>query len=348
MPLFRNLFSKKVNIVPDGALPDDRKKSEKEKDYVIDEVIAASLPAFQNEKPTSLVATQYSQEYTSSCVPHGFDTQLEYEGIVTQGLSQLRAYRKRSNYPSPGSNAVDMYDKIKAGQHINQSAPVLPGHTEVMANALLYQEGTQIIEDFNYFQFTDFSKIPSEVAQGKAISIFIYATLEEWSQEYVTIRTQNLDPAVAYIRHCVCLMPKGDFTENGQFWLAVHDSAKFGGRHLRYISQNFLMNRCYFAAEVRRKDVIVVPPPPAPSKPYTECKFGDRGKAVSDLQAYLINNGYLESQYHTSYYGRLTCKAVLWFQLYHHRKFKDVDIPQLLKWEGKYWGRGSIDVVKSL
>lgn len=334
-------------IILNGANIDNRPKEVTDGDYTVDEIAAGSpIEPFKHDKPTKVGATLYSQEYVGSCVPHGFITQLEYEGIIPAGgLSQLRAYRKRSNYPEPGSIAVDIYTKIKSGQNRNSDAPTTLGMTESMATAMPYVLGEKLIKDFNYFDYKGlYSNVPYDVANGKAVAVFIYATKEEWSQEYVEIIDPNLNPSTAYVRHCVCLMPNGDFTENGKRWLAVHDSAKFGGRHLRYISYEFLLARTFYASKVYAKDTTPLPPPVF-EKPTVACKFGESNQNVKNLQAFLVGGKYLEPQYISGNYGALTAKAVLWFQLFNHDKFIST-IPDLLKLGGKYWGEQSIAIIK--
>lgn len=341
-------------IVPNGALPDIRPSDEKKKDYIADEVASvAAVVTFKNPKITKLTGTVYDQWYTSSCVLHGFYTQLEYEGIVpAKGMSQLRAYRKRVNYPQPGTGGVDGYMKIKAGQNYNADAPVTTGMAEMTANAMPYVEGLKLISDFDFLQYLDsagnlkLNGVVPDVAAGKAVSIFIYADENEWAQEYVTIKNPTLTPDKAYVRHCVCIVPKGDFTENGRQWLAIHDSAKFGGRHLRYIRDDFFFKRCYFAAKVVKTGDFP-PLPPIPQKPTIAVKLGERGEAVRVLQAYLAERKFLEAQYITGLYGQLTSKAVLWWQLYHHEKFNS-SIPELLTLKGENFGPQSLKVVQQV
>lgn len=327
-----------MELFPTGALPDTRPEKEQEKDYLVEEILTGAPVPFQNKMVEKLTVTVYSQEYTSSCVPHAFLTQLEYEGIGNK-RSQLRAYRKRSNYPSEGSNGVDMYNQIRDGQSPLAEAAVTKGMRESAANALPYVSGQKTLPDFNYFIFKDYKKIPGAVAEGRAVTIFIYATTKEWSAEYVTVQEEDLNPSTAIVRHAIVLIPKGDFMKDGTEWLSVHDSAPFGKRHLRYISNDFLMKRCYFAAEVMKKQIV--PPPVEASTPTQVCAFGERGDNVRALQKYLAKNGYLEAQYITGFYGALTARAVLWYQLKKNDKFS-VNIPQLLAWEGKYWGTESI------
>lgn len=349
-----DIFNADKKIVSQAALPDTRPPELKEKDYKAAEVAgAAAVAPFQNERIKKLTATIFNQWYVGSCVPHGFYTQLEYEGIVSKSFnpSQLRAYRKRVNYPSEGSNGVDMYDKIKAGQ--SNDFPTPEKFREAEATAMPLIAGTKLLEDFKYFQYwkngvIDHEQVVRDVAIGKAISIFFYATQDEWAREYVEIKEPDLHIGMAGVRHCVCLIPKGDFTKDGKQWLSVHDSAKFGNRHLRYISYDFLKERLYFAAKVYKASEIPVPPaPPALGLPLEYCNFEEQNTKVLALQKYLISKGFLEAQYATGYYGSLTAKALLWWQLFHHTKFTST-IPQLLEWGGKYWGQQSVKVMKEL
>jgi len=338
-------------IVSNSALPDDRPQVLKDKDYSADEVaMAVAVTPFRNERIRELTATIFDQWYVGSCVPHGFYTQLEYEGIVSKGFnqSQLRAYRKRSNYPGGGSIGADMYNQIRAGQ--SNDFPTPRGFTDAQANAMPYIAGTKLLPDWKYYQYIDKKtglltpeKIPADVAAGKAVAIFIYASDSEWSKEYVEA-TDNVSLGNAEVRHCVCIIPKGDFEKNGKNWLSVHDSARFGGRHLRYISEDFLMKRCYFAAKVLKAGEAEPIEPVTEEKPLVPCEMGDRGQNVKALQAFLVKEGKLESQYLTGYYGAITAKAVLWWQLENWGEFSS-NIPQLLEWGGKYWGGQSIAII---
>jgi hypothetical protein len=351
-------------IIPNAALPDPRPQPLRDSDYNSSEIAAAAVAAlFANAKPGTIGATLYNQWYVGSCVLHGFYTQLEYEGIVApspEGMSQLRAYRKRSNYPNAGTAAVDAYTQIKDGQSKNVEAPTSPGMTEAMATAMPKVKGSVLIKDFKYFEFAPLSfwygakpntqandQAIAAAAAGKAIAIFIFATEDEWSQEYVEIKTPALQIGDAYVRHCVCIMPKGDFTENGKQWLAVQDSAAFGNRHLRYVSRDFFNKRAYYASQVFANDEIPAPvPPPAIGKPTTPCKLGDHGSAVSSLQTFLVEQKKLEAQYVTGYYGAITAKAVQWWQLEHWNRFTG-GVPALLDLAGKYWGKESIAIINS-
>jgi hypothetical protein len=331
-----------------AALPDTRPQKERDRDYYTAEIAAAPLSRpYQNPKPTTTAATIYSQEYTGSCVPHGFLTQLEYEGLIPkEGISQLRAYRKRANYPAAGSGAVDMYTKIKSGQSIYADCPTPIGVNDSYANALPQMPGTSLVKDFSYYQYKNLAEVPYDIAAGKAVALFIYATEAEWAREYVE-PTDAVSLETAYIRHCVCLIPTGDFTENGKKWLAVHDSAAFGGRHLRHISEEFLFKRAFFASKVHANDKTPTPPI-SYTPPSAPCSFGMSALPVHNLQAYLADKGYLDAKHVTGYYGAITAKAVLVWQLERWEAWKDKGgVKHLLDLNGHYWGDVSIALIKN-
>jgi hypothetical protein len=339
-------------IISRDALPDNRPIAQQEKDYSTQEIVTASVPTFVHDKIEKFTATEFNQWYVGSCVPHAFLTQLEYEGIATPDISRLRAYRKRINYPGAGCIGVDMYNQIKSGQSNDFNTP--EKFTEKMATAMTYIAGIKLIKDFKFFLYQDkktyewlVDAIPADIAAGKAVTVFIYATEEEWEKEYVQVIDEDLQlTADAEVRHCVCLVPYGDFMKDGKRWLTVQDSAKFGKRGMRHVEfDRFLKSRLYFAAKVYATGNIPVPPVAVAGKPTTPCEQGDQNDAVLALQNFLIKEGKLEAQYATGYYGALTSKAVLWWQLAHWEKFTST-IPHLLELGGKNWGPQSINIIR--
>jgi hypothetical protein len=343
-------------IISRDALPDNRPEAQRQKDFSTQEIASAGAPeeAFKNDRPRKFSIAEFNQWYVGSCVPHGFITQLVYEGVVTEEQAKgmfLRAYRKRFNYPSAGSNGVDMFSQIKSGQSTDFPTP--EKFREAMATAMPYVLGEKLIKDFSYFLYQDkktykwlIDDIPADIAAGKAVSIFIYATEEEWEKEYVEVIEENYPlNGDSEVRHCVCLVPKGDFTKDGKRWLTVQDSAKFGKRGMRYVEfDSFLKSRLYFAAKVYATGNVPTPPPHTVDKPVNPCLLGDQSDHVRNLQAFLVKEGKLEAQYVTGYYGALTAKAVLWWQLEHWNSFTST-IPQLLEWSGQYWGQQSINII---
>jgi hypothetical protein len=148
------------------------------------------------------------------------------------------------------------------------------------------------------------------------------------------------------VRHQITLIPKGAFYENGKLWFSIIDSAKFGNRNIRYATLSFLRNRAIVAPQFALPKQIEVVPPKV-NKTLSAVKLGDRGQAVLNLQGFLVEKGFLDKQFVTGFYGSITAKAVLWFQLYYHQEFLE-PIPELLKLKGEYFGPQSIQVIKEL
>jgi hypothetical protein len=340
------LSTNKINS--SGALDDKRSEIEKQKDYLSIELSALSAIPFQHSKIISLPMPIHDQKQSQSCVAHSILSQLQYENIIPENdVSRLRLYRKRNNYSEAGMNGVDAYKKVLTG--ISNDLLTPPNATEAYANSLPLVIGNPPKNKFTYYQHKDengnilFDSIINDIANGKSVEIFIYSSYNEWSQEYVTVK-ENVTLYTAPIRHAVCLIANGDFNENGKNWLTVHDSAKFGGTFLRYIDENFLRNRCYFSAKVLKENEIISQPVDVICPPDKICEFGNRGNAVLNLQKFLASKKYLAASNCTGYYGSLTARAVLKFQLERWQSFS-CGVLGLVDNSGKYWGIESIKVI---
>ena len=332
-------------IVSNAAIPAEAPKTQFK-----DEEIAGApvIEPFKNERIRNLIAFVFNQWYTSSCVFHAFLTALEYLGIITKAevKSQLLAYRKRSNFPNEGSIAYNAWDVIRAGVSPYKDGPTLEKMTESAANAMKIVAGLPVLKDlFNHFEITDYTRIGGYVASGKPVPVFIYATKDEWSREYVEIQNPNLSINQAAVRHAVCLIPKGDFTKNGIQYFSVQDSAKFGNRHLRYVPNEFILKRCYYAGRLERKDApVIVEPPVVDRVPDVPCQLNEKSEPVLALQRFLFDQGKLNAEYITGFYGPLTARAVLWYQLSKWQQFTS-PIPELLDLKGEVWGPQSIATI---
>lgn len=335
-----------------GVTEDVRSEKEKIKDWDSREL---TLGATTGKKITKLPAKLYDQMGTSACTAHAYLTMLEYNGVLTLPVSRFTLYRKRNVYPAAGSNIVDLILKSHpkfnpAGGLTKYDDIIHPSRlTEAWANTVPYLVGAQLSADFEYYTAKTYSDLERIVNSGLAVTIGFYSTNAEWRKEYVEETATITNPFAAAVRHQVTLIPNGAFTENGKLWFSVHDSAGFGGRFLRYVTLSFIQNRRInqpiFA--IPANTAPVPPPPVLDAKPLVPVRLEDRGRDVENLQAYLAKRGYLEPRYVTGYYGQLTSKAVLWFQLYHHDKMTS-KIPELLDLKGYWWGAQSINLVNTL
>lgn len=339
------IFKKKYN----GVCEDTRSEAEKAKDWDSREIV---LGSGTGSKITEIPIDVHDQMRTSSCTAHAVLAMMEYNGVVHNFISRFPLYRKRFNFPGEGSNATDLIIKSHPSFHSHGGLNLYDSInypnilTEEWANSLPFVIGEDISGSFNYFTIRDWDELEHTVNSGIAVTLAFYSTVNEWSREYVEER-DTVTPSTAKVRHQITLIPKGAFRENGKLWFSVHDSAKFGGRFLRYATLDFLKNRVIVQPQFAIPANIVEIPPVKVNKTIKPVKLNDRGQYVLNLQGFLAKKGFLENEYVTGFYGPITSKAVLWFQLYHHKKFSS-SIPELLKLKGEYFGPQSVQVAKKI
>jgi hypothetical protein len=331
-----------------GIIEDQRSDSEKAKDWDSREI---ALGSGTGSKITKIPIKVYDQQGTSSCTAHAILSMMEYNQVLKKEVSRYPLYRKRFNFPFEGSNATDLIQKSHS-EHNQQGGLTLYDNlahplnlTEVWANSLPFIIGKDITVSFNYFTIRDWDTLESTVNSGVAVTLAFYSTVSEWSREWVEER-DIVTPNNAKVRHQVTLIPKGAFRENGKLWFSVHDSAKFGNRHLRYATLDFFKNRVIVQPQFAIPKELAVEPPKV-NKTLSAVKLGDKGQAVTNLQGFLADKGFLERRFVTGFFGPITSAALLHFQLYYHQEF-DNSIPELLKMKGEYFGPQSIEVAKSI
>ena len=317
-----SLFQKKYFT---GVIADPRTDEQKSHDYTHDEVAMAVASVYG----TKIVESPYfleNQNQTSSCIPHGTTLALgiaqEQSGKTYSRLSKMFTYRRRTNYPAEGMWLQGAFDDLKnTGSCLYSSLSNV--ETEDEANGIVItQDQISEAEPFKgneYYQFTSpygIDPIATVAAQGTAIPIIIYATNREWSQKYPQLMD---NPVFAYapIRHCICVLPKGNFIEKGKKYVTIQDSAWFGSIQIRYVSEDFIKARCYAAGYW--KSVLLQKG--QGTKPIHRfimtmplMSIGSSGTEVQWLQKCLIFEGLLPADCVTGYFGGRTRAAVKAYQ----------------------------------
>jgi hypothetical protein len=196
-------------------------------------------------------------------------------------------------------------------------------------------------EKFEYVQIKpyDADAVVDAVTNGHAVIISFYCTLNEWDKEMEVEDVTS--PAVAPVRHFVAALPNSYHTHEGKSWISVIDSSPHGGHHLRHVTVDFLKNRMflgggfYYPSKTGKKPIKYIPG--------NSVKFGEKSVDVMNLQEYLVRNGLMTSNNVTGYYGNITARAVLEWQLKNLEN--SVAMRQL---QGHYWGPRSINRAKEL
>lgn len=337
-----------------GLIEDPRWTYEKNQDWLHEERVVGSVAnPFGN---TQILESPYpyeNQNQTSSCVAHGVGLALAIERKLDKGdyerLSWIYAYRLRSNYPQAGSWPQGMFDIYK-----NYGAPLyttLPNpQTEDQANAIVlttaeYNEAA-IYKGLNYFTISavNIDTVASVTASGHAVPIVFYSTQDEWGRDYPVIEEPTLDPATAEIRHDVCVLPNSGFILNGVKYVTIQDSAWFGGKKIRHLSETFFNKRVYGAGYWDTVNQLGLGPRPK-YKWSIPLKVGSTGEDVRQIQLLFISEGLLPNDCATGYFGGRTLAGLHAFQT---KYMAQILTPIGLDKPTDLWGNASISFANQL
>lgn len=308
-----------------GVLPDTRSQEDKDKDYTSAERLTAGVPdPFGNEQIIESPYPYENQNRTFSCVAHSAGLALAIERKMDQGtytrIAPIFDYKFRTNFPAEGSYPQNIFDIYRLkGSPLYTSMPT--PYSEVEANSVVITgqllNEAAIFKGLNYFTVNNYSNINTLATiamQGHAISILVYGMQDEWGLEYPTIEVPNLQlTTTTEIRHCVTVLPYSGFTLNGKKYITIQDSAWFGGKKIRHLSEDWVSKRVYGATYW---DTVAIEG--GGTKPlYTFARtlsVGSTGADVKALQQLLVYEQMLPSDATTGYFGGLTMAGVKAFQ----------------------------------
>lgn len=338
----KNLFTQKY---PTGVRPDTRTFEQKQRDWYHEEIaFGAQYSVYKTKEDVVLKYPIENQKQTQSCVGHatalclGIDNELEGNGFVR--LSPAFIYRKRIQFPDEGMILSDAGNIAKnSGSCLFETLPTPTTEQEInrVQITTLAEEEASEYRSKNYLtiaNYTDIDVLNSVASQGKAVRILIYASYNEWAQEYPRIST-NVNLGNAAVRHSVTILPYSGFKDRiGVRYVTIQDSAHFGGFTHRYLSEDFIKARCYGSMyDINLKNEKISKKPKYEFK--ISMSYGQTNQEIMWLQKCLQYSGHFPSntQPTGAYYG-LTAKAVLDFQLEH----KVADVTELMQLGGKVVG----------
>lgn len=321
---FWSLFSSQPKYYT-GVNEDPRLPSQQDHDYAHEERVAATPEdPFGNMQILQSPYPYENQFNTSSCCPHGVGLALAIERKADLGqyqrLGWLFNYRQRSNYADQGCYLQNVFDNYRHfGAPLYTSAPDVPN--ESIANAMVltpqqYNEA-EIFKGLNYYtvksNFNDITTLSSIAQQGHGVAILIYAQSEEWGLDYPYIKYSNLRSTNAEIVHCICILPNSGFIKDGKKYVTIQDSAHFGAKTIRYLSEDFIKARVYAAAYW--DTVASLGSGTTPKYHFTRSlRVGMSGDDVRALQQLFIAQGLLPTDCMTGYFGGRTLAALHAFQ----------------------------------
>jgi hypothetical protein len=313
-----------------GGLIDNRKEK---KDFSHLEVGRSSVPTYLTRSKALKVTKKYEvrdQKSTSSCgshaaeLAHSIDTEEMHEPAFI--------YRHRANFPGEGMWHFDIGDiLVKMGANLNKNIE----KTEVSYNAykptpkdlqeaLQYKQSSYIVLENDKFTIDDIAYIVNDLK--RPLILFVYWNGKEWNTDF-PVAKGDLTPQTAQYRHYVTVLPNSAYTYKKQKYVIIQDSAHFGKKHIRHLSEDWVNKRIYtglYFTEMVKED--------SPSLPNIfkkngidikfekDLKFGDVGIDVELLQQVLKLFGFFPRNIEpTGYYGGITRQAVKDFQKAHEK-----------------------------
>lgn len=348
-----------------GALPDQRPAADRLKDFRFEEIVASANPVNWQTKPREQWRKFpiFNQDGSGSCVAQ---TAAKLLGILyaqrNNGqyvhFSATDIYQRRANKPFAGMAGVDVLDILRKGATLEELVPSQNMSDTEMDGTVIEPYKRRVGEVFKIGNYVvmptkDLETIASTIqTTGKGVMVWFYFKYDEWTNEPVI-----QDPALSIIgnstvRHSVTAV---DFTIwNGKKAIIIEDSwgQFFGFDGQRVITEDFFNARNYFAAYpidfdfTEKSDQVMKYKFTKPLSFSTVVEYLDDNKPLQD---FLKQQGFFPQNVDsTGYYGSVTAKAVLNWQLANVAKFMAIDpkwtAAELTSLGGKYFGNVSIQV----
>jgi len=322
-----------------GALEDTRSPEEKQKDYVIEEVVAAYAPV--NLQPITVdrmkVYPRRNQAQSSTCVAQtvakmgGVLRDEQYSEFIE--YSATPTYQNRKNKPSLGMWGVDAMQLWKDKGITLETLVPSQNLSEAQIEAQPVNEydkqvaGISKIDAYIQLPRGNFDLLLSTLqTTKKPIMVWFKGEYNEWSRDIPTIiyADRHIDRDYFTVHHSVTATPNIGIYD-GKEGFTIEDSwgsAGINGLGIRWITREFYEARNTYAAYVTSfksyEDIGVVPA--KPQHRFTgNLEYGMQANPdVIALQDILKYEGlFPANQSSTGNYYEITRKAVLAWQIKH-------------------------------
>lgn len=300
-----------------GLVIDTRSDIDKEKDYVHEEVAPQAVPLKWNrgieEWPKYSVR---DQDGSSSCVGQAIAKALETITGVVESAHPI--YRRRRNYPNLGMWLQDGGDIMRHLGTTTEAIDPSQKMSEQQMNADIFVQTPLTEMMYITADFKDIDTLATAIETQKHCIITINSDYQEWD---------NLKPVVlpqpTTFGHAICATYY--FTdEYGKKCLGIDESWGLKQITQRVITEDFLIKRAtgamYFVP------VIPVPSPPKPVFHFfNPLEYGQTNYGIKNLQDILKYESLFPANIVSSgFYGEITRKAVLAFQIKHNVDTLDI------------------------
>lgn len=307
-----------------GIVLDTRDQFEKDKDYLVKEIVSSIAVVDWKEKRDGdwREFPSQNQGYANSCVANTGRKLLRIIFWLRTGkdidFSDAHIYLRRNNKPGGGMGGINVFEIMAEGTTLYammQSEGKNDAQIDAMVPSDFDKEVAAAFKLGNFVQHDagDFETVASTIqATGKGVMVWFYFNHQEWSKKFPGVLDPNLNLyAESTSRHSVTAVDSGLI--NGKKYIKIEDSAHFGGLDARWISEEFFKARNFFSAYgVQFKyETSKIPN----TKITKTLKFGMTDPEVIILQDKLRALGFFPSNVDsTGMFGGVTLKAVKKFQ----------------------------------
>lgn len=319
-----------MELIPTGALADNRTDDEKSYDFLFEEIASGFEPYVWEERPAKQrYFYPFNQSSSLSCVAGYAAIRLQkLDGGI---ISRKDIYSRRSNKPLGGMSMFDIMKIMREGACLEDTLPSQGFGEKAMNEA--YAVTPQIIKErdenrggasFVIKNFRDMDTVANAFNGGIEICAFWFfdeAGKEWWNEEPRPIYNFVNEFSFGLARHQASIVDL--ILRNGVKTIVLQDTAGVGtgfgeNNNLRYITPDMLAKRSYSMAFMLDNDSEVLIPEPIALQPKfaqsKAMKVGDKGPNVKQLQAVLIYEGLLNIKTPTGMFGGLTRDAVIKLQ----------------------------------
>jgi len=317
-----------------GSNIDTRPEEEKLKDFTFKEIVASAAAVNWVEKaePDWKKFPEQQQNGSGSCVAQTIkklgSVSLYNKEKTYLPFSATDIYQQRSNKPQSGMIGVEAFEIWrKNGITLEQLVPSENMNDQEMDSKVIEAYKREVGRVFKISGHVGidngaFETVASVIQQtGKAIMVWFYFSgNDEFGLKIPVVKNPNLSLyGSTTLRHSV---PVVDFfLFAGKKYLLIEDSAHFGGITRRLISEEFFVARNWFSRYAM--NFTFAPETEPTLKPkytfLTTLEFGQTSPAIKALQDILKYEGFFATNIaSTGYYGAITAKAVLAWQISHN------------------------------
>tara|TARA_R110000868_G_scaffold405125_2_gene684121 strand:+ start:350 stop:1360 length:1011 start_codon:yes stop_codon:yes gene_type:complete len=303
-------------MIYSGGLIDQRKEK---KDFSHLEIGRVSQPTYLTRTKALKVITKYparNQKSTSSCGGHAGEIALS---IDTNKIHEPAfIYRQRANFPDEGMYHYDLGDVMLRGTCLDKQVKKTEPDFNAfdikphLPEASKYPLDSYIVLENDKFTIDDIAYVVNDLK--RPLILYVFWSGKEWSTDY-PVAVGKMTNANAQYRHYVTVLPNSAYTYKKQKFVIIQDSAHFGGKHIRHLSEDWINKRIYtglyFTSLIKEIEV---------AKPITtfftkDLQLGDSNFDVKRLQEVLQNMGFFPANIKpTGYFGGITRQAVKDFQ----------------------------------